>query len=145
MSAYFDSGVIAKWYVPEHGSAAVHALRKKFRPPAVLTHLHRIELVAAFHLKVFRKEMPLAIATQAVADLQTDVDAGIWSTPSYDLAAVHARAEHLASRYAAKLGTRTLDILHVAAALELGEKRFVTSDVRQARLAAAVGLRVTAL
>jgi predicted nucleic acid-binding protein len=43
----------------------------------------------------------------------------------------------------AALGTRALDVLHVASALTLGCKRFVTYDARQARLGRAVGLRVS--
>jgi predicted nucleic acid-binding protein len=39
-------------------------------------------------------------------------------------------------------GTRTLDTLHVAAALALGAKEFWTFDDRQAKLATAVGLNV---
>lgn len=44
----------------------------------------------------------------------------------------------------ADLGTRTLDVLHVASAVALGAQRFVTYDIRQAALAKAVGLRVLA-
>lgn len=44
----------------------------------------------------------------------------------------------------AKLGTRTLDVLHVATALALGAQRFVTYDTRQAALVKAVKLRVLA-
>jgi hypothetical protein len=43
----------------------------------------------------------------------------------------------------ARLGARSLDVLHVAAALELGLRRFVTFDVRQQRLARAVSLAAT--
>ncbi len=49
----------------------------------------------------------------------------------------------LARTYVAKLGTRTLDSLHVAAALELKAERFWTFDERQAKLAKAVGLKVS--
>ena len=40
------------------------------------------------------------------------------------------------------LGCRTLDIIHVAAALVLGAKEFVTFDARQGALAKKVGLTV---
>jgi predicted nucleic acid-binding protein len=49
----------------------------------------------------------------------------------------------LARRYAAKLGLRTLDTLHVASALELKAERFWTFDDRQKKLARAVGLKTT--
>jgi predicted nucleic acid-binding protein len=47
----------------------------------------------------------------------------------------------LARRYGPKLGTRTLDSLHVACALELKAERFWTFDERQGKLAKAAGLK----
>ena len=111
----------------------------------MLTHLHRVELTTAWHLKVFRKEIRLAVVAQALRDLADDVEAGVWETPRYDLMDVHAHAEALARQHAAALGTRTLDVLHVAAAVSLGATAFVTGDRRQASLADAAGLRVTRL
>jgi hypothetical protein len=135
--------VIAKWYVPEIDSPAALALRKKFKPPAVLTPLHRLELTAAWHLKVFRAEISLVLATQATDDLQADINAGVWITPSIDHGALFSLAERLCRRHSPTLGTPTLDILHVAAAVELRQRHFVTGDERQAALAGAAGLKVT--
>ena len=143
MSAYFDSSIVTKWYLPERDSAAALRVRRRFAPPAVLTHLHRVELATAWHVKVFRKELTQAIVDGALADLAADIRDGVWEPPRYDLPSVYARAETLGREYAAKLGVRTLDILHVAAALALGARNFVTNDGRQGRLAAAVGLQVT--
>ena len=64
-------------------------------------------------------------------------------TPSeYDLSDVFRRAEELSSLHTPKLGARSLDILHVAAAIELSVKAFVTGDGRQAKLASACRLDV---
>jgi predicted nucleic acid-binding protein len=52
------------------------------------------------------------------------------------------RSADLSRKHTPKLGTRSLDVLHVASALELGMKRFVTFDEPQGRLASAVGLKV---
>ena len=145
LNAYFDSSIITKWYLPEADSAAALRIRARHEPPAVLTHFHRVELTTAWHLKVFRRELRLETVLQALADLEHDVDTGVWEPPSYDLGDVHTRAEHLARRHAAALGTRSLDILHVAAALALGATRFVTSDQRQASLAKAARLDATLL
>ena len=145
MNAYFDTSVITKWYVHEVDTEAALRVRQRFEPPAVLTHLHRVELSNAWHLKVFRKEMKKAALALARADLQADVDAGVWLTPAYDLSDVFRRAEELSSRHTPKLGTRSLDILHVAAAIELSVRTFVTGDGRQAKLASACRLDVVHL
>lgn len=108
----------------------------------MLTHLHRVELTTAWHLKVFRAEIDRTIVGQALADLESDLDAGVWALPDYDLADVHFTAESLAVEHAATLGTRTLDILHVAAAKLLAVPCFITGDHRQAALAEAVGLEI---
>lgn len=145
MNAYFDTSIITKWYVREADSEAALRVRQRFEPPAVLTHLHRVELSNAWHLKLFRKEMKKAVLARAREDLQTDVDAGVWILPAYDLADVFLRAEEISSGHTPKLGTRSLDILHVAAAMELSLRTFVTGDGRQAKLASACGLRVVQL
>ena len=137
--------MVTKWYVPEVNSTAALALRKRFKPPSVLTHVHRIELQNAWQLKVYRKEMPAEAAARAADDLQSDIDAGVWLLPEYDLDSVFALSMRLAREHTAALGTRSLDVLHVAAALSLRERNFVTGDDRQAKLAAAVGLTVTKL
>jgi hypothetical protein len=104
-----------------------------------------VELTTAWHSKAFRRELRLETVIQALADLDHDIEAGVWEPPAYDLADVHTRAEHLARRHAAVIGARTLDILHVAAALALGATRFVTNDRRQASLARAARLEATLL
>ena len=55
------------------------------------------------------------------------------------------RAALLSGRYASRHLTRSLDILQVATALELGCTRFVTFDNRQARLAVACRLKAVDL
>jgi predicted nucleic acid-binding protein len=145
VTAYFDTSIITKWYLPEPDSAGALRVRARFAPPAVLTHLHRVELVTAWHLKVFRREIPREIVEQAWGHVQTDVAAGLWELPLYDLVDVYSRAESMSGLHTATLGVRSLDILHVAAALVLRASVFVTHDDRQARLARAVGLRVTRL
>jgi predicted nucleic acid-binding protein len=142
---YFDSGIITKWYVPEPNTADALALRDRFKPPVWLTSLHRIELTAAWRLKVFRKEIPAFTITGVLADFHADVSAGIFVTPPVKDGEVARIAEDLADQYCALLGTRSLDILHVAWALAAESSHFVTGDERQARLAEAVRLPVVRL
>jgi predicted nucleic acid-binding protein len=49
-------------------------------------------------------------------------------------------ARSLSRRHTAKLGTRSLDVLHVASALILGPDSFFSFDERQRELARAEGL-----
>jgi hypothetical protein len=54
----------------------------------------------------------------------------------------YAKARELSKLYAPKKAVRTLDILHVAAALLLEAKQFATFDTKQADLAKAAGLGI---
>jgi predicted nucleic acid-binding protein len=145
VKAYFDTSVVTKWYLPEPDSALALRVRARFSPPSVLTHLHKLEMVTAWQLKVFRQEITQSVVDQALGHLQDDIAAGIWEMPTYDLVDVFSQAELLSRRHTATLGARSLDILHAAAALVLSASAFVTADERQAALARAAGLRVTML
>jgi hypothetical protein len=52
------------------------------------------------------------------------------------------RAADLSREHTPELGCRSLDVLHVACALELDLRSFLTFDARQRQLARAVGLRL---
>lgn len=82
------------------------------------------------------------IAQRALSTLQANVAAGVFQTPQIDWADVHRLAERLAFQYTAKRGHRSFDILHVATALHIGVKGFLTFDANQKKLAQAEGLKV---
>ena len=89
---------------------------------------------------MFRREITLSEAKLSRAALASDLASGVFhSVPAP--ASVYEEALRLARRHSAVLGTRSLDILHVAAALQLGLKTLYTFDRRQAQLARAAGLK----
>jgi hypothetical protein len=133
---------VSKWYIREPDSERALAFRRQFAPPAVLTPLHRLELSNAWQLKVFRGELVQPAALAAREHLLRDFAAGVWVEPPAAIEVVPSCAERLALDHSATVGTRSLDVIHVASALTLGCTDFVTGDVRQGRLAKAVGLRV---
>ena len=55
------------------------------------------------------------------------------------------RAKGLAQKVTPNIGVRAADLLHIAAALELGAKSLYTFDQKQHQAALAVGLRVNQL
>ena len=57
-------------------------------------------------------------------------------------AEVYSKAESLSVAHTKTLGTRGFDVLHVAAAIALGTKNFLTFDARQKSLAVKAGLKV---
>jgi predicted nucleic acid-binding protein len=139
---YVDSGLVTKWYLPDADSTKALALRDQFDPPAVLTRLHRLELANAWRLKDFRGELTAEAVDLATEDMMADIRAGVWHCPAEPLDEIYTRAEALAREHSATLGTRSMDILHVAAAECLRCSHFLTGDRRQARLAEVIGLNL---
>ncbi len=139
---YVDSGLVTKWYLPEADSAEALALRDQFDPPVVLTRLHRLELANTWRLKQFRGEMAADAVDLATEDLMADIRAGVWHCPDEPLDEIYNRAETLARDHSATFGTRSMDILHVAAAECLRCSHFLSGDRRQARLAEVIGLNL---
>jgi predicted nucleic acid-binding protein len=142
MDAYFDSAIIVKLYVSEATSPDAIRLAGACAAPYCLTHWQALEVRNAIRLKAFRNEIVTVEMNQSIAAFEQDIANGRWQRPGYAAAAVEQKAEELSASYSAILGCRTLDIIHVAAALVLGAKEFVTFDVRQGVMAKQAGLTV---
>ena len=142
MDAYFDSAVIVKLYVQEITSPDAIGLVGAYAPPYMLTQWQALEVKNAIRLKAFRAEITPAEMNQSIAAFEHDIATGRWQRPAYTSGTVEQKADELSASHSAKLGCRTLDIIHVAAALILGAKEFVTFDGRQGALAKEIGLTV---
>jgi predicted nucleic acid-binding protein len=109
------------------------------RPAVWLTPFNRAELAHAIHQQVFRSRFSSDEAKLAWNHFEQDCANGIWIPINFPEPTWQTTTD-LGRRFAATLGVRTLDSLHVACALELKVQKFWTFDDRQARLAEAVGL-----
>ncbi|MCC5839673.1 MAG: type II toxin-antitoxin system VapC family toxin [Opitutales bacterium] len=134
-----------KLYTEEPESDAVRSFFIKCAEPIPFLGLHHAECTTALHLKAFRGECSVAQANRALSDLAEDVRSGVLHSINPDWSAIWGKSAHLAQSYAAITGCRTLDALHVACALELGYGRFVSSNMRQSKLAELLGLKVFSL
>jgi predicted nucleic acid-binding protein len=110
--------------------------------PVLITPLGELELVNAVQLRLFRKELRPSEARAAQAAFRADLQDGVFAIRALP-EEVFVRARQLASRWTARFGTRSLDILHVAAAIALRAEVFHTFDDRQRSLAKAARLAVT--
>ena len=115
---------------------------KKQQLPLPFFWLHRLEFRNVLRLRVFRKEITPIQRDASLNAMLADMASGILSHAALPMMDLTTEAERLSSLYSGEIGTRSLDILHVAAALVLGLPDFLSFDHRQCSLAKAVGLRV---
>lgn len=141
MSSYADTSFLASLFLMDiHAPSAAAAMRRA-RLPFFFTSFGRFELSNAISLRLFRNEITTTQWRGALKLVDDDVTGGVLLNSGMPIA-IFERAEMISRRQTPKLGTRTLDVLHVASALVLRATAFYTFDQRQAVLANAEGLRV---
>ena len=89
----------------------------------------------AFELGLFRGLLTTTDVAAAWANLQSDLRSGRLVRATVKWPAVFRRAVRLSEQHSATTGTRSLDVLHVAAAKSLGAVEFISLDDRQRALA----------
>ncbi len=141
MSIYADSSFLVSVYVPDHHTLEAER-RLASRPALWMTPLHLAEWAHAVEQHVFRKVASRSEADRFIQLFHDDRKQGLWKEVALPERAFEVCTQ-LAHQYAARLGVRTLDTLHVASALELKADEFWTFDERQKRLALSVGLRAS--
>ena len=140
MIAYADTGFLVSLYGQDAHSDAATALVKS-KPVFILTPLGEAEFTNAVELRLFRKEWTRAEARSVHESFLQHQAAGVFRVEPIG-SDVWEKALVLSRRYTAKFGARTLDLLHVVAALVLKPDAFYTFDKRQRKLARAERLRV---
>lgn len=145
MTAYADTGLLCSLYAPDAHSRRAVARMARQALPLPMTWLHQLEFRNALRLRVFRGEITPAQRDASLNAMLADLAAGVLAATSPPLAEVTTEAERLSAMHSETLGTRSLDILHVSAAVVLGAAEFLTFDQRQIALAKAAGLKTPAL
>ena len=142
---YVDPSALAKLYLHQKGSMEMAGWRGKMRGALTVTHHGRTEVINAICRSVFLKQLTPDGGAEALADFNADFLAGHLRQADILWRAALDQASELSRKHTPKLGTRSLDVLHVASALELKLRHFLTFDIGQQQLAEAVGLRLVRL
>ena len=137
---YVDTSVLFSLYVPDANSSRADAWRQANPLPIDFTDFHRIELRNALSLAVFQQRLTPDEAQAAWTQVQVDLQAGVLVVKPTLWAKLVPEAEALATHHTPTLGTRSLDVLHVAAASVIGATEFCTFDARQGKLAQLAGM-----
>ena len=148
MKSYPDTSFLCALYRLQVNSGEAAASFAAMPGPLEVTTLLLYEFRQAvrFQIRLHRhdaaKGYSKAEGTRMLLDLKADLVSGDVITIPAPWAQVHLAAERLSELYTEASGHRSMDILHVATAIELGVKKFLTFDANQKKLAEAEGLVV---
>jgi predicted nucleic acid-binding protein len=138
---YLDTSALLKLYVREAGSDVVQAVIEAQDEPLPIWELQEMELINALRLKVFWKDITPANADRQIELFDQRKARGLYYFPQIHRAELQSDFRNLSATTPVR-GCRTLDLLHVACALQLGARSFLTFDERQRNLASEFGLEV---
>lgn len=140
MRVYADSSFLVSCYLFDANTPQARAFLLEYGAPLPFTALHNLEVRNAMRLGVFRRVLSDAQARAASETIDADLRSGRLVRTPVKWPVVFRLASRLGAQYAAATGTRSLDILHLAAARTLRFKELASFDARQRTLGALVGL-----
>jgi predicted nucleic acid-binding protein len=138
---YVDPSALLKLYLREPESRSMTSWRTKIGGPLWVTHHGRVELTNGIGLATYRGLITATAAAAALEALDDDFSEGRYVNADLLWRATLKKASDISREHTPLIGCRSLDVLHIASALELGQRNFVTFDTRQQQLARAVGLK----
>ena len=144
MRAYADSSFVVSLYVPdpERTERAV-AYMEANREALPFTPQHRLEVRNAIRLLVWSKRISVTDRSRVFREIEDDLDSEIFLIHvALDHTDTYRQAEKIGAAHNEKIGSRSADLFHVAAAVELGFKEFLSFDERQRQIARAAGLKI---
>lgn len=148
MTTYLDTSFLCALYRAQENSPQAAAYFQAMPEPLLVTTLLLFEFRQAvrFQIRLYRydprKGYSQKEGTKMLRDLKSDLISGALVVMPAPWAQIHSGAERLSELYTDANGHRTMDILHVATAIELGAGTFLTFDGNQKKLAEKEGLLV---
>lgn len=138
---YLDTSALLKLYIREAGSEAVQARVATQDIPLPVWEIQEAELINGLRLKAFWKEITSEQAETQIAHFEDRRRRGLYRFPDIGRRELMETFRRLSAE-TPRLGCRTMDILHVACAVQIAAAEFLTFDRRQGELAHHAGLKV---
>ncbi len=138
---YCDTSFLAALYLPEDVFEPVaRPIAAGWDRGVPFPWLSEIELCTTIYRGIGRNLYDKSACTAILRQISSDKAAGILLPRLLDSMMLFNSAMDLSRRFTATHQCRTLDILHVAAALEFKAKTMASFDNRQRQLASSTGL-----
>jgi predicted nucleic acid-binding protein len=138
---YLDTSALRPLFVHEQRSRRVTRYLQRHHVPVRITRFGHAELINSIACAVFRQDISPAQFAAALAELEADLKSQRILLVDILWRAALDRAIELSRKHTSELGSRMLDVLHVASAIELAARTMITYDKRQAELATSAGLK----
>ena len=136
---YVDTSALIKRYITEANSDEFDAFFMA-RTPLAISRLTLVEMRCVLARRRRNNAITALLEAQAMDEVRTDIQDGALTVhPINDDQVVHAL--HLIEQVA-PLPLRTLDALHLSAAIRIDAQKFATADKNQAAAAQALGMTI---
>ena len=142
---YPDTSAIVKLYVKEELSKEVGTWIKQNNEALPLTSFHDLEFNNALRLKQFRGEITEKDVGRIISKFTSHQRLGIFYRPQINWPEIFEHAVKLSNLHTKSTGARSLDVLHVAAALSFNAERFLTFDAKQANLVSRAKIKLVTI
>ncbi len=148
MIAYPDTSFLCALYREQDNSERALAYRNSMSEPLHLTRLVLWEFRQSVRFQAFRHSnnrqigYSLPEAERMIAKLTEHLETGSVKTVNCDFINILVTSERISKARTFAGGHRSFDILHIATAIDLDAKEFLSFDANQIELAAAEGLKV---
>jgi predicted nucleic acid-binding protein len=140
---YADSGFVVSLYLTTEGtSAQARKEVKRASKPILLSPLSLLEIRNALNFGINRGEITGDQRDAVLVEIEAQIEKGFFRLVEASQSSIYAKAQELSNTYTPKVATRSLDLMHLAAAMLSNAGAFLTFDKRQAKVAAAEGLVV---
>ena len=148
MIAYPDTSFLCALYRKQDNSEQALAYRNSMSEPLYVTRLVLWEFRQSVRFQAFRHSknrqlgFSLPEGERMMAKLSEHLEMGSAKMVNCDFVNILVTGERISKARTFDGGHRSFDILHIATAIDLGAKEFLSFDTNQIELAAAEGLKV---
>ena len=139
---YYDTSALIRLYIVEDYTDEITTYTTAQGKPIAIHDLHVLEIENGLRAKVFRKEMTDAQCREVLDRIEKDTHDGLLACPALNWPDVFHEARRMSSAITGRSGCRSLDVLHLAAALHWRCSLFISVDDRQIKAAALARLKV---
>jgi predicted nucleic acid-binding protein len=140
---YADSGFVVSLYLTTEGtSAQARKEVKRASKPILLSPLSLLEIRNALNFGINRDEITSEQRDAVLSEIDAQIEKGFFRLVDASQTSIYAKAQELSNKHTPTTATRSLDLMHLAAALLTEARTFLTFDKRQAKAASTEGLVV---